>query len=638
MRPVLSLFRFPHLLLAILLGVAVASSLSAAQNESTEAAQVGARVAELIDQLGAPRYVVRQAARQELQGLGLAAFDQLLVAASHPDPEVAAASSRLLETMTVRWTRPDDPPVVRRLLQNYGQASERERRQTLQALSGLSDQQGLAALCRIARFEASERLSREAAIRAIEPHGFAWYLRQALAVRELEIPVARVEAIAAAEQALTSEFGSSQRAAGRWLALFVKQSTNPEGVTQVWEEEVAAEQAANDERKAFTDEVMVDALRWNLFRVQIAASDQEKLLETIDRLILSHSKETEAALTKALEWMVEAGADAGVDALLESRREELTSKGGLYLAATIRHRQGRREEAESLAEKAFQTPPQPQDALRIDNQVALDGRVLAGMRIEANGLVDWAWREYREATNQTPDLSINSIFARWRLSDSLMDHEEYAAAASELTRSIDAIKKDSKSRVLYGHMREQFDRLLPSSTFTARRDYLLARAAKQRGDEAAEVRHLQSAIGHDPTDADIVIAMYRAEGANQAFREETLERIKTLAQQTQKDIDEDPSDPLPYNQWAWLISNTVGDYAKAIRYSKKSLELRRGEIGKADAGFLDTLGRCYFAIGDLERAVEKQREAVRLQPHIQVMQRQLRLFEAALAETRKEES
>jgi tetratricopeptide (TPR) repeat protein len=82
-----------------------------------------------------------------------------------------------------------------------------------------------------------------------------------------------------------------------------------------------------------------------------------------------------------------------------------------------------------------------------------------------------------------------------------------------------------------------------------------------------------------------------------------------------------------YNQWAWLVANTEGDYHKAIRYSRRSLELLPNT-----ASFLDTLGRCYYAAGDIEKAVKAQRQAVRLIPHMQVMQRQLALFERALAE------
>jgi tetratricopeptide (TPR) repeat protein len=106
-----------------------------------------------------------------------------------------------------------------------------------------------------------------------------------------------------------------------------------------------------------------------------------------------------------------------------------------------------------------------------------------------------------------------------------------------------------------------------------------------------------------------------------------------LAQSFQQEIDADPSEPTAYNQWAWLIGNTEGDYQKAIRYSHRSLELIPPEAGEdAGAGFLDTLGRCYYAAGDYENAVKYQRQAIEKVDYMQVMRRQLALFEKALAE------
>jgi tetratricopeptide (TPR) repeat protein len=96
-------------------------------------------------------------------------------------------------------------------------------------------------------------------------------------------------------------------------------------------------------------------------------------------------------------------------------------------------------------------------------------------------------------------------------------------------------------------------------------------------------------------------------------------------------IDESPENPSKYNQWAWLVSNTEGDFQKAIRYSHRSLELNtNGESG--EASYLDTLGRCYYAAGDYENAVNYERQAIAKQPYMQVMQRQLKDFEKALAE------
>jgi tetratricopeptide (TPR) repeat protein len=150
---------------------------------------------------------------------------------------------------------------------------------------------------------------------------------------------------------------------------------------------------------------------------------------------------------------------------------------------------------------------------------------------------------------------------------------------------------------------------------------------------------LELAIKFDQTDADVLIAMYRLPEADSDWLDMVRQRIRALADKFQRDIDANPNDPSAYNQWAWLISNTEGDYQKAIRYSHRSLELIPSGAGdSAGASFLDTLGRCYYAAGDLENAVKYQRQAIQKVDYMQVMHRQLALFEKVLAEKRGAES
>jgi Flp pilus assembly protein TadD len=120
--------------------------------------------------------------------------------------------------------------------------------------------------------------------------------------------------------------------------------------------------------------------------------------------------------------------------------------------------------------------------------------------------------------------------------------------------------------------------------------------------------------------------MYRLHDADDAFRAKTKQRIRQTSAYQLRQIAEDTKDPTLYNQWAWLIANTEGDQAKAVEFSRRSLELSPDE-----PSYLDTLGRCYFAVGDLENAVKNQRRAVELAPHFHVMKRQLKQFEEALA-------
>jgi tetratricopeptide (TPR) repeat protein len=144
---------------------------------------------------------------------------------------------------------------------------------------------------------------------------------------------------------------------------------------------------------------------------------------------------------------------------------------------------------------------------------------------------------------------------------------------------------------------------------------------------------LELAIKFDPGDADVLIAMYRSPQADEEWRNNVRQRILDLCRQFQHEIDENPTGPSAYNQWAWLVSNTEGDFQKAIRYSQRSLELIPPGAGDGIRGsFLDTLGRCYFAAGDLENALKYQRAALKKVDYMQVMHRQLSQFEKAYAQ------
>ena len=81
-----------------------------------------------------------------------------------------------------------------------------------------------------------------------------------------------------------------------------------------------------------------------------------------------------------------------------------------------------------------------------------------------------------------------------------------------------------------------------------------------------------------------------------------------------------------FNQYAWLVGNTTGDYQRAVEYSRKSLELRNWE----SASYLDTLGHCYFGAKDYENAVKYQQQAVDMDPESLGMRRQLNVFRQAL--------
>ena len=154
--------------------------------------------------------------------------------------------------------------------------------------------------------------------------------------------------------------------------------------------------------------------------------------------------------------------------------------------------------------------------------------------------------------------------------------------------------------------------------------YFAAMGYLQKGDVKSHVKHLDKAIEADPTDADALIALHRLANQDERRRAKTLKLIQAAAETFRQQIAKSPKTATAYNQFAWLVSNTEGDFQEALRYSKKSLKIRPNT-----SAYLDTLGRCFYAVRDYKNALKNQRLAVELDPHARQLRRQLDLFEQA---------
>ncbi|HEX3872047.1 MAG TPA: tetratricopeptide repeat protein, partial [Pirellulales bacterium] len=157
--------------------------------------------------------------------------------------------------------------------------------------------------------------------------------------------------------------------------------------------------------------------------------------------------------------------------------------------------------------------------------------------------------------------------------------------------------------------------------------------ALEKHDLKLQRAELMKGVEADPLNADILIAMYRFPN-DKAMHELSLAKVRAAAEDFRSKILQAPDDTKHYNQLAWLIANTEGDYHEALRCSQKSIELLTPD-SLNHGGYLDTLGRCYYALGDYENAVKEQTKAVKLEPHSGLIKRQLDTFQKALEDSKK---
>lgn len=586
----------------------------------------------LIEQLGSEKYAERRAAQRDLAAIGLAAFDPLYAARDHDDLEIASTAERLLAEMTIRWAQPGDSPAVREQLELYGRLDADERAETVAELGAMDDAQGLAALCRIARFDLSDRVAAKAAALAMHLTSVDPLTGAAL---EYRVPEESSKRLGRVLKELQQYYGPSSRPTSQWLYRFASQSEDPAAAAREWRQvtDRLAEQIENHQTDV--DTAVLEALRWNLLRVALHAGDQDAAARTVRRVADDNQQAAAVVLRRAFDWFTLAKADQAVEELLtgEPQLDALKTQQGLYLAAGVRRKQGREQEAQRLADQAFEQGPEAEIVNGRRRPLLLQGRVIIAARLRDETHSDWAIRELRAAIEESGHVTPEGAYSAWLLADTLHDAAEHEQAAAVLQAFIAEVQESPQNSSKYQQLAEsRGDFFRPLAELMASEAYYRALALRDAGDASAHREALLEAFEHDSSNADIPIAMYRSSQPGEEFREMTLLHIQKLADEFEQQIDQDPTNSTPYNQWAWLIANTEGDYDKAVRYSLRSLAL-----SKNNAGYLDTLGRCYYAAGNLEKAIEAQSRAVELQPEYQVMQRQLKFFQEELAKQQEQE-
>lgn len=596
--------------LAVCLFAAPKPALWAASAESRRGTQAGGaetglaagEVGKLIEQLGSDQYFVRRQAEQALIARGADAFDQLQEAEKHDDLEIASSAHYILQQIRIEWTRPDDSAAVQKLMQRYGELSKSERFEKMDKLADLAEDDGLGALCRIARFDSSPQLARYAALKVLQ------------AKRPTE-PAGRAPAVIAAE------VGESPRAPSEWLRTYAEFLVNPEQTLERWlaiidKEAALIEADSPDTELAFVFELIDAHLEFSRDKRQPAAVFAGLRRRT--ELYVANSGRLRDGVLYAMNWLWE-NEQWDALSLLEDHYGSTIRDDRLllYFSAASRWKEGRAALGEEIAERAYMLESE-------DN----DERFQIADLIGEMGRHDWAEREWWKVVEVFPVLDGNSLSARSRLATlRLHDRGEDRRAAALMDEVCQAVAADEQKladAMGHGDWRQRFNQ------FHAQREYFLACQAVGDGDYEAQRKHLDAAYGYDSApikDVDVLIAMYRSHGADENYRHTAIERIRHTAAAIGLEIEQDPENSQHYNHWAWLISNTEGDYEQAVKYSLRSLEL-----SPDSPSYLDTLGRCYYAAGDLEKAVKFQREAVRRHPHLQVMRDQLQLFESALAE------
>jgi tetratricopeptide (TPR) repeat protein len=491
----------------------------------------------------------------------------------------------------------------------------------IEILASLLPQQAVNELARIARFEESARISKQAA----------------LAIMKVPYPADSHGRIERAER-LERAIGYGDRTAIRWLRLYVAalrgETVGAKTTVELWQTFVENDTKLTREEQsdASSVEIVVD-MRHLLGDFHELHGDHALAFEArkqVNQAVFADDDE----VIRWLDWLLRRSAWPAVIDLAERNEARFDRKSVLlYGLAEAQLRMGVDPVTrDATCDRANTVMPKNDDTERYFTAAYLQ---------DERGLFDWAEREYRHIIKHGGQDSVNRAFAANRLAEMLYNDGHGKEAYDVMHALMEEMKE---SEIVRQVVEDRWGSNL--AALKSRMNLYLATHHRDQKNHQREREYLKRGLKLDPTEADVLIAMYRVKDADEEWRKKTRRAINNTIESFRRNIydsrrvsegagnnENNGGQSLSgaLNQLAWLVANTEGDYAEALRMSKKSLELDPG-----DAGVMDTLARCYYSVNDYENGVKYQRWAVQRNPHNGLMHKQLDLFEKALATSRSD--
>jgi tetratricopeptide (TPR) repeat protein len=614
-------FQISHLILAsTVLAIAVFSyGVRANENELQTATDELAQIEKLVKQLGHDKYVLREQAQDELTRIGAPSLDALASALVSNDVEIVMRAHYLLSAIKVDWVRDTDPSKIQRQLENYGRKKAAERLKIIETLgesAGTPDagEPEIAALCRIVRYEKSIPLSKIAAIKILDLNGD----EQTWANRKVQID---------------SHLGGSKRQAALWVRKILVHHEDINATIDQWKILAKEEQLLWQKASDQTNHDIIQKVLFHLiYLLEIAGREDE--VEPYLEQIVEIQPDNKEGIRKLVTLLLDKKAPHAIETIGNKFSDLFKSDPFLlYPLAYAKQSLGKSKEATALTDIAQ----------KMNSENAVEHLKVARVLLENRGWFDWAEEEYRTVI-KIDDSSDSTVRAVLFMSEMLHDQRQDNKATDVLLDFVVAMDGNKELSNIVVRMGRN-----PNSIHS-RMHFFRASAYELQGQVDKQLEQLQLAVKKDPTDADVLIALYRASDQTNEQREDTREKIREALdafqeeiQQLREQIANNPGalqikEVLAnvYNQFAWLAGNTLGEIdaqlaEQAIRYSHKSLDIRPDA-----AGYLDTLGRCYYAKGDYKNAIKYQTEANHLAPHSGLIRRQLEMFQQALEKSKKD--
>jgi Tfp pilus assembly protein PilF len=563
------------------------------------------QVTDLIARLGSEQFSLRERAQAELENLGPAIYEEILPALRDRDPEIATRAARLIAKLRYKAAEELPEGKHREELRNYFSESDDERRNLVSQPATLSETTRIPLWCLVVRYETNEELAKLAALNILA----------AITPKDVD-KKPHLEQI----QRLLAR---GRRPAAQWLLSYAKFSDDP----TAYLERMQAFESQEMELYSTTARLEQRTVATRLLKHALAyASEQQQRPQSIAlfKQLLEIDQPDAQSLPQLLDWVVQHQAWELMPEV-EARFPKLgesTDPRVIYFLAEAALKQGNTVQLEAYLQRASEI--QPQNA-SLHYQTA--------MLLYKRGLHDWVERECALILkNASSNQGIMAFNAHYLLAEIQNDQERYREAAESLTAALDLFTKsdtvrehfEDNSRIRYQFSEEQLK---------TKRAFNRGLDAARNGEHEVAYKAFQEALSFDNHDADVLIAIYRLPKLSAEQREANRKSIRESLAMFQDQIHSDPEDSQGYNQYAWLVANTEGDFDLALEYSLKSVELRPNS-----GGLQDTLAHCYFAKQDYANAVKTQEQAARLEANSHTIKRALEKFRKAKEEATAQSS
>ncbi len=530
----------------------------------------------LIKQLGDSNFRQREQASEQLKKIGAPARAALIEATRSTDAEVVLRAKEILAS--IKWVgSKDDSPEAAQLLENYEQLQNDERIAVVAKLGGIKSGAGVKPLIRLALYEENENVAFAAAENLI-----------------------RFGDEAAAAATVLSTTLPKTSAALRLLAWAQKQS-KPADAAATLEKAIALEKTRLERSTSDSpnEERFLTAMLLEKAACHRAAGQKDACEKCLQKL--TYAPETEDGALAYFDLLLNSKFPEKVVTTFDKLKPEVQENCTvLYLYATALAATNDAKGAEKAVQRALDCSG--------DNA---EKHFQAVAFLAERDCDTWAVQELEAVLKCEPAPALK--FSAYGYLAALADRrKQFLLAAEHYEKALKIWEEGGIRGMVVGMTKD-----------TLKDTIRVLRMLDEYEKNGTTTGLLEALREHtkrspDPYAESIKYKLLKAQG----LADEASACIKASQDFIEKKFQDDPNNAQYYNGTAWLMLRTGQDLKKAEQLAEKAVS-----ISPYNQSALDTLAEIYFCQGQVVKAIEVEKLALKVNPADPWLESQLKRFQ-----------